>query len=265
MLRSRPTTREDGGDADRVSQGLAGGRRVSRWLDGTRTPVCPVGLALHPPPRDQAAAPQTKAGPYRGALPRGRRSPHVRSVWPRRPDPSVSESRKPRPSPERRRRPRFPPSPLQETHGGDPPPPLSSAPVHLSGALAWRVRAAHAASGRASRAGPDAVAPRRPALGPPSTAPRERPLPARSAQVSPEGQLPREVTHVSVPWPECLAWPHWRGHQKWTRHAFLVEAARGLGLASKVRAEERRGPRWGPTRRDARPSTWQQRRAWLCH
>lgn len=238
-------TREDGG---RVREGPAGGHSVSWWQDGIRTPVCPMGPALPPETglRCHRQRPDLVGRPEGLAPPARPRCPAMAILW----SPSLGS----RASPGRRWQ-RFPLSPLQtrRKHTGR--------PRRSVGSLR-RCRVARPGSTQ----GELTSSPRRPrpphACRPRDGAPRG---PAGKAPAGPGcpgeplGQLPLGVTRVSALGPEPLARQHRRGHRQWTRRTFIVEAALGLVLASKARAEERSGPKRRPVRRDSGPSTWQRK------
>lgn len=205
---------------------------MSRWQDGIQTPVCPMGPALPPETGlrchrqrpDLVGRPEGPAPPARPRCPAtaillspslGSRAPPLGDAG------SVSLSPRCRPQ--------------GSTRGG---------PGPAVGSLR-RCRVVRPGSTQ----GELTSSPRRPRP-PHACRPRDGPPrgPAGKAPAGPGcpgeplGQLPLGVTRVSALGPEPLARQHRRGHQQWTRRTFTVEAALGLVLASKARAEERSGP-----------------------
>lgn len=250
MLRSSHTTREDGG---RVGEGPAGGHSVSRWQDGIRTPVCPMGPALPPETGlrchrqrpDLVGRPEGPAPPARPRCPAmaillspslGSRAPPLGDAG------SVSLSPRCRPG--------------GSTRGG---------PGPAVGSLR-RCRVVRPGSTH----GELTSSPRRPRLRMPavhvtvpSAAPRERPLPARGAQASPWASF-RSGSPVSLP----SAPSPWRGST-----GVATGSGRAAHLQWKLRlasfSPRKRGPRRGADRSGDPPggipgprrgsAKWQQR------
>lgn len=223
---------------------------MSWWQDGIRTPVCPMGPALPPETglrchRQRPDLVERPEGPAPPARPRcaatailwspslGSRAPPLGDAG------SVSLSPRCRPQ--------------GSTRGGPGPTVGRFSPALSRGASGQHARRADELPARPRP--PHACRPRDGApRGPAGKAPAGPGCPGE-----PLGQLPLGVTCVSALGPEPLARQHRRGHRQWTRRTFIVEAALGLVLASKARAEERSRPKRRPARRDSGPSTWQRK------